>query len=264
MDREELREWSLSFVELDFVQGYRRTMRAGLALQLVHFRIHGYFPGALEDIEDNRIQYIEEQLGTRVHLYDLQSDAARRHRLHILRHLGFRRANERDRAELHSALVEGCARSGPAIDPLIDFGFNWALLKAISVPSRKTMERAVRSALHTFQERFLAEVSGEVSKEARAAVEECLADPRGAHGFLRLKDDVGAATLDNVLEAADQLAFIQGLDLPFGITDDADPSWLRHFARRVEGETAYEMRRHAQEKRVGHLALYSDSQIAPD
>ncbi|MES0865014.1 hypothetical protein ABLN87_22075 [Ruegeria sp. SCPT10] len=101
----------------------------------------------------------------------------------------------------------------------------------------------------------MAEVSGKVLKEARAALEECLADPRGAHGFLRLKDVVGAATLDNVLGAADRLALIQCLDLPFGITDDADPSWLRHFARRVEGETAYEMRRHALENWIGLLAL---------
>lgn len=81
--------WSLSFGELDFVQGYRRAMRAGLALQLVHFRSHGYFPGAIKEIADDRIQYVEEQLGSNIHLYDLQSDAARRHRLDILRHNGF-------------------------------------------------------------------------------------------------------------------------------------------------------------------------------
>ena len=45
MDREELNVLSLSYGELDFVQGYRRAMRAGVALQLVHFRSCGYFPG---------------------------------------------------------------------------------------------------------------------------------------------------------------------------------------------------------------------------
>ena len=123
MDREELNVWSLSYGELDFVQGYRRAMRAGLALQLVHFRSCGYFPGALGEIPGDRIQYVEEQLGTRVHLYDLKSDAARRHRLDILRHLGFRRANARDRAKLHSLLVHEASKTGPAIEPLIDFGF---------------------------------------------------------------------------------------------------------------------------------------------
>ena len=42
MESEELKVWSLSFGELDFVQGYRRAMRAGMALQLVHFRTYGY------------------------------------------------------------------------------------------------------------------------------------------------------------------------------------------------------------------------------
>lgn len=256
MESEELKVWSLSFGELDFVQGYRRAMRAGVALQLVYFRTYGYFPRALEDIAGDRIQYVEEQLGSNVHLYDLQSDAARRHRLDILRHLGFRRENERDRAKLHSVLVQKTSATGPAIEPLIDFGFRWALQKRIFVPSLKIMERSVRSALHAFQETFLSEISDQVSQKTRGALEECLAEPRGANGFLRLKDDVGAATLDSVLEAADRLAFIESIELPFGVADYVDPSWLRHFARRVEGETAYEMRRHAQGKRVGLLALY--------
>jgi len=93
MESEELKVWSLSFGELDFAQGYRRAMRAGLALQLVHSRTYRYFPRALEDIADDRILYVEEQLGSNVHLYDPQSDAARRHRLDVLRHLGFRWAN---------------------------------------------------------------------------------------------------------------------------------------------------------------------------
>ena len=159
MESEELKVWSLSFGELDFVQGYRRAMRAGVALQLVHFRTYGYFPRVIEDIADDRIQYVEEQLGSNVHLYDLKSDAARRHRLDILRHLGFRRANERDRAKLHSVLVQKASATGPAIEPLIDFGFRWALQKRIFVPSPKIMERSVRSALHAFQETFLAEIS---------------------------------------------------------------------------------------------------------
>ncbi|MCF6432983.1 DUF4158 domain-containing protein, partial [Leisingera sp. MMG026] len=217
MEREELKAWSLSFGELDFVQGYRRALRAGLALQLVHFRSCGYFPEALQEIASERIQYAEEQLDAHVHLYDLQSDAARRHRLDILRHLGFRRAKERDRAKLHSVLVLESSRTGPAIEPPIDFGFRWASLNAIFEPSRKIMERSVRSALHALQAGFLTEVSGKVSKKTKVALEECLADPRCNHGFLRLKDDVGAATPDKVLEAADRLAFIEGLDLPFGV-----------------------------------------------
>ncbi|WP_179214797.1 DUF4158 domain-containing protein [Octadecabacter ascidiaceicola] len=137
---------------------WRAGFRSGISSRNAHrvgasagsFSQSRVFSGYAHEIANDQVQYVEEKLGTDVHLYDLQSDAARRHRLDILRNLGFRRANARDRAELHTVLVEECARSGPTIDPLIDFGFSWALLKAISVPSRKIMERAVRSALHAF------------------------------------------------------------------------------------------------------------------
>ena len=89
-----------------------------------------------------------------------------------------------------------------------------------------------------------------------AALEASLADPRDNHGFQRLKDDVGAATLDNVLDAADRLAFIQGLDLPFDGVSAIDPSRIKMLVRRVEGEPASEMRRHSREKRPGLLAIY--------
>lgn len=68
MHSDELKVWSLSFGELDFVQGYRRAMRAGVTLQLVHFRSHGYFPGSLDEIGADCIQFVEEQLGSNVHL----------------------------------------------------------------------------------------------------------------------------------------------------------------------------------------------------
>lgn len=50
MDCKELKVWSLSFGELDFVQGYQHAMRAGLALQLVHFRSYGHFPGGFKEM----------------------------------------------------------------------------------------------------------------------------------------------------------------------------------------------------------------------
>lgn len=118
------------------------------------------------------------------------------------------------------------------------------------------MERLVRSAQHRFQEELLVHVSSRLSSETIVALEASLADPRGDHGFQSLKEDVGAATLDNVLDAADWLAFIQSLSLPFDLLDDVDPTWIRLLTRRVEGETASEMRRHSPEKRLGLLAIY--------
>lgn len=95
-----------------------------------------------------------------------------------------------------------------------------------------------------------------MSSKAAIALEASLTDPRGGHGFQHLKDGVGATTLDNVLDASHQLAFIQDLGLPFDAVSAIDPSWVKMLVRRVEGETASEMRRHNREKRLGLLAVY--------
>lgn len=259
MEREFLAVWSLSYTDLEFVNGYRHVMRIGLAVQLAHFRHFGYFPQHLKDVPSAALDYLAEQLGediAHVSQYDVSNDTARRHRLDILRFLGFRRANDRDRAELREALALQVSVSGSSTEDLIQIGYEWALGQSLFIPSRKIMERLASSAQHVFQEDLLARVCSRLSSKTITALEVSLTEPRGEYGFQRLKDDVGAATLDNVLNAADRLAFIQGLDLPFDLVDAVDPAWVRILTRRVEGETASEMRRHRRERRLGLLAIY--------
>ncbi|MEP3298699.1 MAG: hypothetical protein ABJ007_00785 [Pseudophaeobacter sp.] len=124
------------------------------------------------------------------------------------------------------------------------------------------MERLVRSARHAFQEDYLMSVFSRLEPSAIEGLEASLADPRGAHGFQQLKGEVGAPALDSVLEAAAQLEFIYGLNLPFDLLDGIDSSWVRTLTRRVEGETASEMRRHSKERRLGLFAVYLMSRRA--
>ncbi len=95
-----------------------------------------------------------------------------------------------------------------------------------------------------------------LSPKTVAALEFSLSDPRGKHGFQRLKADVGGATLDNVLDAANRLAFTQSLDLPFDLLGNVDPFWTKMLTRRVEQETAPEMRRHNKEHRLGLFVVF--------
>ena len=201
MEREFLAVWSLSYADLEFVNGYRHAMRIGLAAQLAHFRRFGYFPERLKNLPSESLDYLAEQLGedvTHVSNYDFGSDTARRHRLELLRFLDVRRANDRDRARLRAALTSQVSTSGPATEGLVQFGYEWALGQSVFIPSRKIMERLVRSAQYRFQQELLAHASNRLSSQAIVDLEASLAGPRGDHGFQSLKDDVGAATLDSV------------------------------------------------------------------
>ncbi|MCG7522015.1 DUF4158 domain-containing protein [Ruegeria sp. Ofav3-42] len=155
MEREFLAVWSLSYADLDLVNGYRHAMRIGLAAQLAHFRHFGYFPVQLKDVPPSALDYLAQQLGedlAHVPNYDIASDTARRHRLEILRFLGVSRANDRHRAKLREALASQVSTLGPSTEDLIQCGYEWALGQSVFIPSRKIMERLVRSAQHSFQE----------------------------------------------------------------------------------------------------------------
>jgi hypothetical protein len=265
LDFEDISVWSLSFSDLEFVHGYRHQTRIGVAAQLLFFRCNGYFPSTLAEIAQDALDYVCDQTGEPAALagsYRLAGDIARRHRLQILRFLGFRRAGEGEKAALCEYLSEIARSVGANSAELAEKGYAWALQNKVFIPSRAIMERLTRSALHAFSERLLDETCGRMSVETRLALEASLSDPRGQHGFLRLKEDVGAATLDNVLDAASRLDFVQSLVLPFEVVASIHPSWIKMLMRRVEGETAAEMRRHGETKRLGLLAIYIMSRRA--
>jgi hypothetical protein len=63
LDQNILAAWSLSFSELEFVHGYRHAMRIGIAVQLLHFRSHGYFSTSLGEVSSDAVEYVADQVG---------------------------------------------------------------------------------------------------------------------------------------------------------------------------------------------------------
>ena len=55
LDQDFIAAWSLSFSELEFVHGYRHAMRVGIAVQLLHFRSHGYFLTSLDEVPSDAV-----------------------------------------------------------------------------------------------------------------------------------------------------------------------------------------------------------------
>src|SRR3546814_21150624 len=70
------------------------------------------------------------------------------------------------------------------------------------------------------------------------------------------------ATLDNILDVTEKLAFIQRLDLPHDLLTATGKPWVDQIVRRVAGEKASEMRRHAPARQLGLYAIYLMSREA--
>ena len=86
-------------------------------------------------------------------------------------------------------------------------------------------------------------------------MEASLSDPDAPAGFSALKADPGRIALDSLLKAADRLSFVRRLGLPPVLSEVGAPV-IERFRRRVAQETAWEMRRHAQARRLGMYAIF--------
>src|SRR3546814_5656566 len=78
--------------------------------------------------------------------------------------------------------------------------FLWGRDRLIYGPSRKELERVVRSQRLDYLDTWLSGASDRLSADAVALLEASLADPDSSTGFNRMKGDAGQETLDNILE----------------------------------------------------------------
>ena len=249
--------WGLSYSDFEFLNRFGAKSRVAIACQLLFFRQLGRFPADRGDLDPDVIVYVADQIGVTDDLsYSFSSDTARRQRAGILDFLGFRRASDRDRGKIQAWMIEQLGGRDLNLADWIERGFGHARQMGVFVSSDKIMERLARAARREFRENFLTLVASQLSIETTEQLERALAEPLEDTGFQRLKDDVGAATLDSVLLAARKASFVEELGLPMDILDDVERGWVLRLARQVEGETASEMRRHAPEKRLGLLAVY--------
>lgn len=251
-------DWGLFFSDLIFLADQPEGMRLEIALQLCHLRRTGRFIEDWSYVPSEVVSYVAGQVERPADyptsLFD--DRRSRRYRIRVAEHLGFSRPRQTDLAEFETWLLKDVVQRGGSVSETIELGGQWFLDGKLVSPSEQALERIVRSVRQRFLDSYLASVAARLSDSAALELEACLTDPRGRTGFQRLKGDVGAATLDNVLDAAHRLAFIQKLDLPYDMIGMIDLSWIKILARRAEGETASEMRRHRRKKRLGLLAVY--------
>ena len=251
-------DWGLSFSDLVFLADLPGDMQLEVALQISHLLRTGRFIEDWSDLAGDVVSYVASQIerpaDRPTSLFD--DRRSRRYRIRVGEYLGFSRPEQRDLADFDAWLMTDVVQRGGSVSKMTDLGGRWFLDRKLVSPSEQAVGRIVRSARQRFLDRYMASVAARLSRSTTSALEASLVDPRGSSEFQRLKGDVGAATLANVLDAANRLAFIRKLDLPYDMIGKVDPSWVKLLVRRAEGETASDMRRHSREKRLGLLAVY--------
>ncbi|MEC5383666.1 DUF4158 domain-containing protein [Aurantimonas sp. C2-6-R+9] len=259
------RDWSLSVGDGEFVNAKPVSARLGLAVQLKFFASRGFFAEVGADLPQDAVSYVAEQLGVGgadLSGYDFSGRSGRRHCAEILQYLGFRRMKRADREALTVWISTELCPGGMTVGALMEQVFLWCLDSKIFGPSRKELERVVRSERQRFLEAYLGRVADRLRPETVALMEAALADPDSASGFHTIKGDAGQASLDNIIAITERLAFIQDLKLPRDLLSLPGKSWVEQIVRRVAGEKASEMRRHAPERQLGLYAVFLMSREA--
>src|SRR3546814_5296863 len=104
-----------------------------------------------------------------------------------------------DRRALSMCISDDLCAGGQPINAMLEHVFLWCRDRRIYGPSRKELERLVRSQRHLYLEALLARVRDRLAPDAVALLEASLADPDDPTGFNTMKGDAGQATLENIL-----------------------------------------------------------------
>jgi TnpA family transposase len=247
------------------VGGKPAAARLGLAAQLKFFAAHGFFVKDPASIPADGVEYLAEQFGldvAAVDEYDFAGRTARRHCAEILKHLGFRRMKRADREELTLWIADELCPTGQSAGAMLNQVFLWCRDRAIYGPSLRELERLVRSRRQHYLDSWLIGTCARLSGNTVALLEASIADADGVTGFNTMRGDTGQASLDNILGVTEKLAFTHTLDFPGDILTTAGKAWVEQIVRRVAGEKAFEMRRHAAAKQIGLYAIYLSSRQA--
>jgi TnpA family transposase len=259
--RDELGDhWTLSPKELELVANKSGATRLGFAVLLKAFTLEGRFPGQKHDIPGAVIVHVGNQINVPADLYPRYEWSGRTieyHRAQIREFLGFREATVQDGNELVTWLVQQVLPHDHREEHVGEAVFGRCRALRIEPPSIGRIDRLVRSALHSFEERWCASVLERLDAATQRALDDLLMtgsadDDRDAEatetrrsGLNELKADAGAISLESVLAETAKLERLRNLGLPTDLFRDVSLKVVERFRQRAAAEAPNELRAHA-------------------
>jgi len=247
--------------------------RLGFAILLLYFQHEGRFPRNRHEIPRLVVAHLAAQVGIPYEdylQYDWSGRSIKYHRAQIREALGFREATVEDGQELVAWLRDHVVAGEQQIEAVMAAAY--ARLRALKIepPTPDRLERAVRSAIHAYEDHLCASVLARLAPATLEAIDALLAgddDPDAAANrgeeprtsaqvtFLDLKADPGRVSLDSMLREIAKLQRLRQVALPPDLFAGVSPALLRRYRDRVASEPVREVRRHAPPVCVTLMAL---------
>ena len=275
--REELEEaWTLGPDEHALLSGKRRASRLGFAITLRFFAREGRFP-ASEEIDEDAVESVAPQVevaAAEYRVYDHSGRTAEYHRAQIREAFGFRPATAADADELAAWLLQEVAPYEYDAERLKEASYTRLRALKIEPPTPGRVDRLVRSALRSYDERFCQVTLRRLSRNSIAEMDALLSNPdvpedvpedvaggdaggrpSGSQPTLaRLRNDPGRASAKSARTEIAKLSRLRGVGLPDDLFRDVSPKVVRAYRRRAASESPSSLRAHPPAVRYTLLA----------
>ena len=232
--------------------------RLGFVALLKCFEHEGRFPQGDVDIPDAVVAHLGR-------LVDVPAEALRKyewsgrtieyHRTQIRSFLGFREAQAADAEEIGRWLLDEVLPHDHDLEHLRVAVYQQCRSRHIEPPTPGRIDRLVRSALRTQEERLAERILRRITPEAFAGIDALIGPPsEAAPGVEDLEADdaklrelrsgPGGVSLDSLLAELGKLRRIRALGLPADLFDDVAPKSVETYRQRAAAEPPSELRRH--------------------
>jgi hypothetical protein len=256
--------WTLTSEETELVNKTSKTDYncIGYAVLLKYFQIEGKFPHRKQDIPDVAVEHIAQQLKVQSNefkRYELQERVAKRHRVQIRAFLGVRLGTVVDAKTILAWLfTHDLSLEEHNFDRLKEVVYERYKELKIEPPEPKRIERLVHSAVRSADERLYKNLLERLTCETQENLEALLNESSSSENIYLsdLKNEAGAATLENVLSEIYKLERIRALSLPSDLFSDVSRKRIMWCKQRIAVEDLSEIRRHPAAVRYTLLSAF--------
>jgi hypothetical protein len=266
----------LTLAERALIDAKSRANRLCFAVMLLFFRDHGRFPRATVEVDVEMVANLARRLAIpapmagEVFPFGVAERTLERQRAELRALFGFRQATIADAKDLVIWLRDH------TVAQTRDLGQLTAMLEercrslAIEPPTLDRIERLVRAAVRTYENRFAVAIHARLPEEVRARLDALLrpasaldesedAEPTaGARAVLNfVRGDPGRAGVNSVKRELERLTLIRAIALPAGLFDNVLPHEVELCRRRVAVQPPSDLRRLPEAARLTWLAAFA-------
>ena len=267
---EELFEhWTLGPLERELLGNKSGATRLGFALLLKFHQHEHRFPRHAGELSPVVVDFVAAQVNVPVDQwkqYDWRGRTIEYHRAQIRDFLGYREATVEDADALGSWLEENWIARDRSVERLKGLLLERCHELRIEPPAPDRVDRVVRSAIRSFEERSSVLVFEKLPEIARARLDALLYEVSKSSDELDaesgpvplhdLRAGPGVGNLQTLEEELDKLDCIRNLALPEDLFGPVPQKILEDYKRRVAVEEIFELRRHNDPLRATLLAAY--------